>query len=140
VQLRDPVNSRRLRQAVEAELHVGLLRILLSESSITDARTAWTLVLWRSIQYSWLRAPKYLFENPRGGREKTIGIPSGTDRQLCVLLVSTHIKFSNSPPQLKKVIPAWSVSCRRLTPGPGYLEALCSDNVHQFIRVSFSCG
>jgi hypothetical protein len=29
----------------------------------------------------------------------------------------------------KKVIPAWSVSCRRLTPGPGYFEALCSDNV-----------
>lgn len=28
-----------------------------------------------------------------------------------------------------KVIPTWSVSCRRLTPGPGYFEALCSSNV-----------
>ena len=27
------------------------------------------------------------------------------------------------------VIPSFSVSCRRLTPGPGYLEALVADNV-----------
>ncbi|TBU26545.1 FAD/NAD(P)-binding domain-containing protein [Dichomitus squalens] len=27
------------------------------------------------------------------------------------------------------VIPGFPVSCRRLTPGPGYLEALCSDHV-----------
>ena len=27
------------------------------------------------------------------------------------------------------VIPAFPVSCRRLTPGPGYLEALCLDHV-----------
>ena len=27
------------------------------------------------------------------------------------------------------VIPEFSVACRRLTPGPGYLEALCEDNV-----------
>lgn len=27
------------------------------------------------------------------------------------------------------VIPKFSVGCRRLTPGPGYLEALCEDNV-----------
>jgi hypothetical protein len=26
-------------------------------------------------------------------------------------------------------VPNFSVSCRRLTPGPGYLEALCEDNV-----------
>ena len=32
-----------------------------------------------------------------------------------------------------QVIPAWSVSCRRLTPGQGYLEALRSDNVRPFI-------
>jgi hypothetical protein len=28
-----------------------------------------------------------------------------------------------------KVIPDFGVACRRLTPGPGYLEALCEDNV-----------
>jgi hypothetical protein len=27
------------------------------------------------------------------------------------------------------VIPDFAVGCRRLTPGPGYLEALCEDNV-----------
>lgn len=27
------------------------------------------------------------------------------------------------------VIPEFGVACRRLTPGPGYLEALCEDNV-----------
>ena len=27
------------------------------------------------------------------------------------------------------VIPGFPVACRRLTPGPGYLEALCEDNV-----------
>ena len=27
------------------------------------------------------------------------------------------------------VIPEFPVACRRLTPGPGYLEALCEDNV-----------
>ena len=27
------------------------------------------------------------------------------------------------------VIPDFPVACRRLTPGPGYLEALCEDNV-----------
>ena len=26
------------------------------------------------------------------------------------------------------VIPDFAVTCRRLTPGPGYLEALCEDN------------
>lgn len=28
-----------------------------------------------------------------------------------------------------KVVPSFPVGCRRLTPGPGYLEALCEDNV-----------
>ena len=27
------------------------------------------------------------------------------------------------------VIPDFPVSCRRITPGPGYLQALCADNV-----------
>ena len=30
---------------------------------------------------------------------------------------------------LLTVIPDFPVACRRLTPGPGYLEALCEDNV-----------
>jgi hypothetical protein len=31
------------------------------------------------------------------------------------------------------VIPDFAVGCRRLTPGPGYLEALCEDNVRALI-------
>lgn len=27
------------------------------------------------------------------------------------------------------VLPDFPIACRRLTPGPGYLEALCEDNV-----------
>ncbi|TBU38967.1 FAD/NAD(P)-binding domain-containing protein [Dichomitus squalens] len=33
------------------------------------------------------------------------------------------------PDIAEKLIPGFPVSCRRLTPGPGYLEALCSDHV-----------
>ena len=29
------------------------------------------------------------------------------------------------------VMPEFPVACRRLTPGPGYLEALCEDNVRR---------
>lgn len=34
------------------------------------------------------------------------------------------------------VLPDFAVACRRLTPGPGYLEALCSDNVTSFTSTS----
>lgn len=30
---------------------------------------------------------------------------------------------------IPRVVPSFPVACRRLTPGPGYLEALCEDNV-----------
>jgi hypothetical protein len=33
--------------------------------------------------------------------------------------------------------PSWSPECRRLTPGPGFLEALVEDNVH-FSRISIA--
>ncbi|KAJ7082439.1 FAD/NAD-P-binding domain-containing protein [Mycena belliarum] len=35
---------------------------------------------------------------------------------------------AKKPELLEKILPDWSVFCRRLTPGGGYLEALCSDN------------
>ena len=38
------------------------------------------------------------------------------------------------------VIPSFSVSCRRLTPGPGYLEALVADNVWSFCPFAFVRG
>lgn len=33
------------------------------------------------------------------------------------------------------VIPHFSVGCRRITPGPGYLEALLQDNVIDLVAV-----
>lgn len=38
-------------------------------------------------------------------------------------------RLSKKPEILQSLLPGFSVGCRRLTPGPGYLEALVEDNV-----------
>jgi hypothetical protein len=38
-------------------------------------------------------------------------------------------RLASKPNIAKALIPSFAVGCRRLTPGPGYLEALVSDNV-----------
>ncbi|KAH9925847.1 FAD/NAD-P-binding domain-containing protein [Epithele typhae] len=38
-------------------------------------------------------------------------------------------KLESRPDIAEKLIPEFPVACRRLTPGPGYLEALCKENV-----------
>lgn len=38
-------------------------------------------------------------------------------------------KLASRPWIAKHIIPEFPVACRRLTPGPGYLDALCKDNV-----------
>jgi cation diffusion facilitator CzcD-associated flavoprotein CzcO len=38
-------------------------------------------------------------------------------------------RLAKKPEILKTILPDFSVGCRRLTPGPGYLEALVEDNV-----------
>ncbi|KAK0627999.1 putative sterigmatocystin biosynthesis monooxygenase stcW [Lasiodiplodia hormozganensis] len=42
-------------------------------------------------------------------------------------------RLTNKPELLDQIVPAFSPHCRRLTPGPGYLEALTQPNV-SFIR------
>lgn len=42
-------------------------------------------------------------------------------------------RLQKKPDLLQHIIPDFSPHCRRLTPGPGYLESLCCDNV-DFIR------
>ncbi|TFK83066.1 FAD/NAD(P)-binding domain-containing protein [Polyporus arcularius HHB13444] len=37
-------------------------------------------------------------------------------------------QLAQKPWIAERLIPTFPVSCRRLTPGPGYLEALCADN------------
>lgn len=38
-------------------------------------------------------------------------------------------RLSKKPEIMKVLVPSFGVGCRRLTPGPGYLEALVEDNV-----------
>jgi cation diffusion facilitator CzcD-associated flavoprotein CzcO len=38
-------------------------------------------------------------------------------------------RLKNKPELLEKLVPKWSLGCRRLTPGHGYLEALTKPNV-----------
>jgi hypothetical protein len=38
-------------------------------------------------------------------------------------------RLANKPEIADFLIPSFAVGCRRLTPGPGYLEALIEDNV-----------
>ncbi|ETW86440.1 hypothetical protein HETIRDRAFT_58532 [Heterobasidion irregulare TC 32-1] len=39
------------------------------------------------------------------------------------------MKLAKKPEIAEYIVPSFDVSCRRLTPGPGYLESLCEDNV-----------
>lgn len=41
----------------------------------------------------------------------------------------TNEKLASKPAILASMSPDFGVGCRRLTPGPGYLEALCQENV-----------
>lgn len=42
-------------------------------------------------------------------------------------------KLSKRPWIADHIVPDFPVACRRVTPGPGYLNALCQDNVTFFI-------
>lgn len=46
-------------------------------------------------------------------------------------------RLADKPHILESLLPNFSVACRRLTPGPGYLEALAQDNV-DFINTPIS--
>ena len=39
-------------------------------------------------------------------------------------------KLNHDPELCSKLIPDWEVGCRRITPGPGYLEAFTKPNCH----------
>lgn len=39
-------------------------------------------------------------------------------------------KLKNNPDLCEKLIPKWTLGCRRLTPGEGYLESFLLPNVH----------
>ncbi|CZT52817.1 related to monooxigenase [Rhynchosporium secalis] len=56
-------------------------------------------------------------------------------REEFIKLMAERLK--NKPDLLQHIVPDFSPNCRRLTPGPGYLEALTQDNV-SFIRTPIS--
>ncbi|KAG4431237.1 hypothetical protein IFR05_013278 [Cadophora sp. M221] len=56
-------------------------------------------------------------------------------REEFIKLMAERLK--KKPGLLEHIIPDFSPNCRRLTPGPGYLEALIEDNV-SFIRTPIS--
>ncbi|KAI0246625.1 FAD/NAD-P-binding domain-containing protein [Lactifluus subvellereus] len=45
-----------------------------------------------------------------------------------ILIEDAKKQLASHPELIENFIPVWGVSCRRLTPGAGYLKALCSDN------------
>lgn len=38
-------------------------------------------------------------------------------------------KLAKKPEIFTEILPQWAPACRRISPGPGYLEALVEDNV-----------
>jgi cation diffusion facilitator CzcD-associated flavoprotein CzcO len=65
----------------------------------------------------------------------------GTEEQKAFHVMSVkHMKekLAKKPEILKSLMPEWAPGCRRLTPGPGYLEACCEDNV-DFVSTPIKC-
>ena len=52
-------------------------------------------------------------------------------------LMKKRLGGGDNPPLIDELLPDFPPHCRRLTPGPGYLESLLKDNVH-LIRTSIS--
>ncbi|OAL47186.1 FAD/NAD(P)-binding domain-containing protein [Pyrenochaeta sp. DS3sAY3a] len=55
------------------------------------------------------------------------GDKNNTARETITKLMSTRL--GDRPDLLEAILPDFAPNCRRLTPGPGYLEALTADNV-----------
>lgn len=55
------------------------------------------------------------------------GEKSENAREAITKLMSTRL--GDRTDLLNAIVPDFAVNCRRLTPGPGYLEALTADNV-----------
>lgn len=47
-------------------------------------------------------------------------------------------RLASKPDIIKALVPNYSIGCRRITPGPGYLDALTQDNV-QFVTEDLEC-
>ena len=52
-----------------------------------------------------------------------------SDQATSICTKNMEAKLAKKPEILQKLIPSFAPGCRRITPGPGYLEALTEDNV-----------
>jgi cation diffusion facilitator CzcD-associated flavoprotein CzcO len=67
-----------------------------------------------------------------GGNVIHEGVIRGSDMQkelTRTFTASMRGKLAKKPELFEAIIPTFAPGCRRLTPGKGYLEALCQDNV-----------
>lgn len=126
---KDPKIYNEFRREIEQDMNVSLALLLFLFASSHVLRVA----------SSTARAPSHTPWKPIGengsGRIHRIYAAKACEKALdcrspCVL---SNIIINNNgyirTLLFISVIPDFGVCCRRLTPGPGYLEALCEDNV-----------
>ncbi|KAL0260140.1 hypothetical protein SLS55_005886 [Diplodia seriata] len=94
-----------------------------SAAQLADFRDPHKFVAYRKAleETYWRRFDAVLKDSPasRNARDKFVEL--------------MRARLADKPELLDQIVPAFSPSCRRLTPGPGYLEALTKDNV-AFVR------
>lgn len=121
----DPVYYKQFRRNMESELNVGHL---ISFCTLTlqglNYLTVHPYVDAERVEDagSWTR--RFQGQHVEEAGKETM------DRRTSLVLLIFSYEMCN---QSLLVIPDFPVACRRLTPGPGYLEALCEDNVRQYI-------
>lgn len=87
------------------------------------------LALWKKDPKAYMEFRHRIEETVNTSALITIfGTPNQKEFQL-VNQEAMRKKLESKPDIMNALEPSWPPGCRRLTPGPGYLEALCSDNV-----------
>ncbi|KAK7206465.1 hypothetical protein BZA70DRAFT_274294 [Myxozyma melibiosi] len=64
------------------------------------------------------------------GAHHTTFIGPDSDAAAALFLKNMEVKLANRPDIFKALIPSFPPGCRRLTPGPGYLNSLVQPNVN----------
>jgi hypothetical protein len=83
------------------------------------------------------------FRNPEHHREHRKGIVSRTNKSFYIFMKGENNaegvklaaaqmaeKLNHDPKLCDMLIPKWELGCRRITPGPGYLESFLRPNCH----------
>lgn len=78
---------------------------------------------------NYLKYRKELEGNFFRGFESQLVDSETTKNLRQTFIEAMRTRTSEKPEVLDKLIPDFPPNCRRLTPGPGYLEALCAPNL-----------